>query len=47
MLFDSWSDWADTFMRMGASAELAELNSKNDPTAATLVRSFSGRTVSN
>ena len=47
MLFDSWSDWADASIKMGSSAELAELNSQADPNSATLVRSFTGRTVSN
>jgi hypothetical protein len=47
ILFDTWSDWADWTVKAGSSTELAELNSQNDPTGATLVRSFSGRTVSN
>ena len=47
MLFNSWSDWADWSIKADVSSELAELNSQYDPSAATLVRSFTGRTVSN
>ena len=45
LLFDTWSDWADWVIKANSSQELAELNSQQDPTAATLIRSFSGRAV--
>jgi len=47
LFFDNWTEMGNFFSKANNSKELAEFNASLEPGGATLVRSFSGSTVSN